>query len=679
LTGILGVPQRLRLTMKLPRLLLLAVVLLPQLAAAGLFSDIPSAESIANYRPPASTRILDYRGRVIFDFFQEKRRPVQLESIPSCLREAVVAIEDKRFYSHWGIDLARIPGLAFSTIRRGGIKGTSTITQQLARSMFLTPERSIGRKVKEMALAVELERRYSKSEILELYFNQIWFGGSVYGVEAAAEKYFGKTAARLDPAECATLGAMLANPTAYSPYNHPDRLLTRRDFYLTKMFRLGCISRKELDKGLKQPLAVLPPGQGGNIAPYFVEEVRRYMMDKYGADFVYKSGAVIYTTLDLDMQQAANLALLSHLRQVEKDYRLRPTLAAYDSAANRDSTIGPPKYLQGALLAMDVRTGYVRALIGGRDYKHSEFDRATQAQRQAGSAFKPFVYVAAIDNGMTAADIELDSALTIKIAGQPDYQPHNYDGTFLGHITMRRALALSRNLVAVRLITRIGPELVAHYASVMGITNVLQPVYSLALGSVEVTLLDMVDAYNTLADNGIRVKPIMVTRVEDAHGVVLEENRPEEQPVLRPQTAYVMTNLMQSVVNEGTATAVRQLGYDGPAAGKTGTTDDYADAWFIGFTPDITCGVWVGFDKKKTIFSGATGGSVAAPIWADFMKTVRPDSMPSDSFPVPDSIVTAAVCEQTGQLATPTCPLVRYEVFVAGTEPTTPCALHSRR
>ena len=666
--------------MRHPRPLLALVLLLPQFCLAGLFSGIPSPDSIANFRPPASTRILDYRGRVIFDFYQEKRRPVQLESIPGCLRMSVVAIEDKRFYSHWGIDIARIPGLALSMVKSaGGIKGTSTITQQLARSMFLTPERSLRRKLKEMALAIELERRYSKSEILEMYFNQIWFGGSVYGVEAAAEKYFGKTAARLNPVECATLGAMLANPSAYSPYNHPDRLLTRRDFFLTRMFRLGCISQKELDKGLKQPLVVLPPGTGGNLAPYFVEEVRRYMVEKYGADFVYKSGAVIYTTLDLDMQQAANLTLLSHLRQLEKDYNLRPTLSAYDSAARRDSTIGPPKYLQGALLAMDVRTGYIRALIGGRDYKHSEFDRAMQAKRQAGSAFKPFVFVAAVDNGMTPADIELDSAMTIKVAGQPDYQPHNYDGTFLGRISLRRALALSRNLVAVRLITKVGPELVAHYANVMGITELLQPIYSLALGSVEVTLLDMIDAFSTLADGGIRVKPIMVTRVEDAQGGVLEGNRPDEQPVLRPQTAYVVTNMMQSVVNEGTATVIRQLGYQGLAAGKTGTTDDYADAWFIGFTPEITTGVWVGFDKKKTIFNGATGGAVAAPIWADFMKMIRPDSMPSDSFPVPDSIVTAAVCEQTGQLATPSCPSVRYEVFIAGTEPKTPCSLHSRR
>ena len=669
------------MSLKLPRALLIGLLaFLPQLAAAGLFSGLPSAESIANFRPPASTRILDCKGRVIFDFYQEKRRPVQLESIPLCLRQSVVAIEDKRFYSHWGIDLYRIPGVALSMVKHAGdIKGTSTITQQLARSMFLTSERSVSRKLKEVALAIELERHYSKSEILEMYFNQIWFGGSVYGVEAAAEKYFGKTAARLSPVECATLGAMLANPSAYSPYTHPDRLLTRRDFYLTKMYRLGCISEKEFDAGMKQPLVVLPPGAGGNLAPYFVEEVRRYMVEKYGADFVYKSGAVIYTTLDLDMQQAANLALQSHLQQLEKDYKLRPTMASYDSLAKHDSTIGPPKYLQGALLAMDERTGYVRALIGGRDFKHSEFDRAIQAKRQAGSAFKPFVYVAAIDNGMTAADIGLDSALTIKVAGQPDYQPHDYDGTFLGRMTLRRALALSRNLVAIRLIQKVGPELAAHYANLMGITEVLQPYYSLALGSVEVTLLDLVNSFTTLASNGIKVKPIMITRVEDAHGDVLEQTRPEEQPVLRPQTAYVVANMMQSVVNEGTATEIRQSGYQGLCAGKTGTTDDYADAWFIGFTPDITCGVWVGFDKKKPIFSGATGGVVAAPIWADFMKIVEPDSTQSDSFPVPDSITTAAICEETGLLATPYCPRVRYEVFITGTEPKTSCTLHSRR
>lgn len=654
---------------------------LAQICAAGIFpfNGIPSADSIANFRPPASTRILDCKGRVIFDFYQEKRRPVPLESIPRCLRDAVVAVEDKRFYSHWGLDFARIPGLILGTFRNAGsIKGTSTITQQLARSMFLTPERSLSRKLKEAALAVELERRYSKSEILEMYFNQIWFGGSVYGVEAASEKYFGKTVARLTPVECATLGAMLANPSAYSPYTHADRLLTRRNFFLTRMFRIGCLPQKEFTRAMQEPLKVLPRGSGRNEAPYFVEEVRRYMIDKYGFDFVYRSGAVIHTTLDLDIQRAANAALLDRLAQLEADYKLRPSWSSYDSALRRDSTIGPPRYLQGALMAMDVRTGYVRALIGGRDFRHSEYDRATQARRQAGSAFKPFLYVAAIDNGMTAADIEDDAPVTISIPGQPGYSPHNYDGKYMGRMTLRRALALSRNCIAVKLIQRVGPELVSRYANVMGITTKLPPYYSLALGSVEVTLLDITNAFSTLANAGTRVKPIMITRVEDGRGGLVEETQPEEQPVLRPQTAYVVANMMQSVVNEGTAGIIRTLGYDGTAAGKTGTTDDYTDNWFIGFTPGLTCGVWVGFDKKRPVFQGATGGSVAAPVWAEMMKAVKPDSVNADAFAVPDSITTAPVCELSGKLATPACPRVHYEVFIAGSEPTAPCELHRR-
>jgi penicillin-binding protein 1A len=660
--------------MKPVRLLLpLLVALIP--ARAGLIPGLPSADSIANFKPPASTRIYDCKGRVIFDFYQEKRRPVPLDSIPKCLREAVIAIEDRRFYSHWGIDLARIPGLVLETVRKASIRGTSTITQQLARSMFLTPERSINRKVKEAALAVEIERRYSKREILELYFNQIWFGGSVYGVEAAAEKYFGRTAARLSPAECATLGAMLANPSAYSPYNHPDRLRRRRDFYLAKMKQLRVISQHQYDAAVATPIQVLPPGSARNEAPYFVEAVRRYCIDKYGFDFVYRSGSAIYTTLDLDIQRAANQALLSRLDELERDYKLRPTWAAYDSAARIDTTIGPPRYLQGALVVLDQPTGAVRAWIGGRDFRHSEYDRVTQARRQAGSAFKPFVYVAAIDNGMTAAEIAQDTSVTISIPGQPAYRPQNYDRKYMGAMTLRRALALSRNCIAVRLIQQVGPELVVRYANQLGITGKLPPYYSLALGSVEVTLIDLANAYNTIANQGVRVKPLLITRIEDSHGAVLEENRPEEEAVLRPQTAYVVTSMMQSVVNEGTAGVIRSRGFDGPAAGKTGTTDDYTDTWFVGFTPEYTCGVWVAYDKKRPIFTGATGGSVSAPVWGDLMKSVRPDSG-ARAFAAPDSIATVPVCELSGELASPACPRVRYEVFVTGTEPTAPCHLH---
>ncbi len=644
----------------------------------GLF-DLPSPDSISNYQAPASTRILDYKGRVIADLYQERRRPVSLESIPLALRASVIAVEDRRFYQHWGLDVVRLPGALWGALRRAGdFKGTSTITQQLARSMFLTPERSIRRKVKEALLAVELERRYSKEEILELYFNQVWYGGSVYGVQAAAEKYFGKNVGQLTPVECATLGAMLANPSAYSPYYHPDRLLRRRNFFLAKLRNLGLLSPEEYQTASALPLTVLPLGSGRNEAPYFVEVVRRYLAERYGSDFVYRSGSVVYTTLDLDLQRRANEILEAGCAALERDYKLKAAKARYDSAALRDSNLPLPNYLQAALVAMEVRTGYVRAFVGGRDFRRSEFDRVTQAERQAGSTFKPFVYVAAIDQGMTAADIEDDAPVSIPIAGQPDYSPRNYDGKFLGPMSLRRALALSRNVVAVKLAQRLGPGLVAQYASMMGINRKLPPYYSLALGSAEVTLMELTTALNTLANAGIKVRPIMVQKVTDARGTVIEENRPDGTRVLQPTTAYVVTSMLQSVVNEGTATAIRRVGYSGPAAGKTGTTDDYTDNWFVGYSPDLSCGIWAGYDQRRPVFKGATGGVVCAPMWGEFMKAIRTDSTAADSFPVPDRILSLPVCEQSGKLATPACPRVRYEVFVLGTEPRRSCPLHGR-
>ncbi len=649
-----------------------------QAGRTGLF-DLPSPDSISNYQAPASTRVLDCKGRIIADLFQEKRRPVPLESIPECLRAAVIAVEDRRFYTHWGLDAIRLPGALWGALRRAGdFKGTSTITQQLARSMFLTPERSLRRKLKEALLAVELERRYSKEEILELYFNQVWYGGSVYGVQAAAEKYFGKNVSQLTPVECATLGAMLANPSAYSPYYHPERLLQRRNFFLGKMRQLGLLSSEAHQEAVALPLTVLPLGSGRNEAPYFVEVVRRYLVERYGTDFVYRSGSFVYTTLDLDLQRRANEVIESGCAAIERDYKLKVTKARYDSAALRNSNLPLPNYLQAALVAIETRTGYVRAFVGGRDFRRSEFDRVTQAERQAGSTFKPFVYVAAIDQGMTAADIEDDAPVSISIPGQPDYSPRNYDGKFLGKMSLRRALALSRNVVAVKLAQRLGPQLVAQYANLMGITKKLPPYYSLALGSVEITLMEITTALNTLANSGLKVRPILIQKVTDARGVVLEENQPEAVRVLRPTTAYIVTSMLQSVVNEGTATAIRRVGYTGPAAGKTGTTDDYTDNWFVGYTPEFTCGIWAGFDQRRPVFRGATGGVVCAPMWGEFMKAARPDSAAADSFPVPDQIVSLPVCELSGKLATPACPRVRYEVFALGTEPRRACPLHGQ-
>ncbi len=640
-------------------------------------AELPSPESIINFKAPASTTILDCRGRVIAEFFVERRRPVPLESIPPHLVRGVVAVEDKRFYSHWGIDLIRVGGsIVANILHPQNLQGASTITQQLARSMFLTPKRNLARKLKEMILAVELERHYSKEEILEMYLNQVWFGGSVYGVAAASERYFGKHVARLNPVECATLGAMIANPTVYSPYHHPDNLLRRRNYFLKRLFRSGLLTKEEYENGIKEPLNVQPVGVSQNEAPYFVEEVRRYLIKTYGYDFVYRSGGKIHTTLDLDMQAKAAKALLNWLDQLEEEYRLKPRKALYDSLARSGAEKLPPDYLQGALIIEDVKTGEIRALVGGRDFRQSEFNRATQARRQVGSAFKPFVFLAAIDNGWTAADIENDSALVIRIPGQPDYRPKNYDLKFLGKMTLRRALALSRNLVAVRLGASIGPAVVAKYANLLGIEETIPPYYSIALGSVELTLLEIVNAFNTIANQGVRVKPFFITRVEDEYGLVLEENHPNPKLVIRPQSAYILTSMMQSVVNEGTGTAIRLRGFRGPAAGKTGTTDDYTDAWFIGYTPSLTCGIWIGYDTKRTIFPGATGGVIAAPVWGEIMKEIYQDTV--TAFPAPPEITTAYICEESGKLALPQCPKARYEVFIKGTEPTVSCPIHGQ-
>ncbi|MBN2538190.1 PBP1A family penicillin-binding protein [candidate division WOR-3 bacterium] len=664
--------------------LIIGLVLLLGFAGAAaawlaLRSGLPPAAEIAGYRAPAATRVLDSRGRLITEFFQERRRPVPLDSIPGCLKTAVVAVEDRRFYRHWGIDLERLPGLLWWMVRHPGrLKGTSTITQQLARSMFLTFERTVSRKLKEMILAVELERQYSKDEILEMYLNQIWLGGSVYGVEAAAERYFGRRVAQLTTAECAAIAALIANPAAYSPYYAADRLVRRRDFFLAKLRQLGELTEDEYAAAVAEPLVVRPAPPGGNDAPYFVEEVRRDLMDRYGPDFVYRSGATVETTLDLEIQRAANEVIERRLAEIEEGYKLRHPRTWYDSVAQFDSLVGPPGYLQGALVAIDVQTGAVRALVGGRDFRASEYNRATQARRQTGSSFKPFLYAAALDNGFTCADVLVDSTVELRIPGQPTYRPQNYDRKMMGPVTVRQALALSRNLVAVRLIEKVGPELVARYANLLGVRQKLLPVYSLALGSVEVPLIEMTIAFNTLANSGVRVKPLFITRVVDSRGSLVEENLPETQPVISPTTAYLVTSLMQSVVDEGTATSVRSAGFSGPAAGKTGTTDDYTDAWFIGYTPGLCCGVWAGYDRPRTIFRGATGGGVAAPIWGRFMRQVRADTLGPKRFEVPPGIVTAPICEESGELATPRCVRVRYEIFARGTEPADQCPLHSR-
>jgi penicillin-binding protein 1A len=662
---------------------ILICLLLGSLAGAVGFlgKELPSPSDLQKYKPKLGTKLYDINENLICEFSEERRTLVPLTRIPRTLVSATIALEDRRFYRHWGIDLIGVARATLNNLRHGRVvQGASTITQQLARNMFLTLERTASRKLKEALLALQIERVYSKDEILEMYYNQIYFGHGAYGAQAAAMLYFGKNVEDLTLPECALLAGLPKAPATYSPFDHPNTAIRRRNLVLEAMVQAEAITRAEADGAKQAPLSLNPKPIGSNEAPYFVEEVRKYLEDHYGGNLIYQGGMVVHTTLDLRLQKIANRALEDWLLQLERAYKFKPARVAVVLPPSRAASSPEARtpYLQGALVALDPRSGQIRALIGGRDFTTSKFNRATQAQRQAGSAFKPFVYVAAMDDGFTPASVIDDSPISRDDGSGKLWTPSNYDNQFEGPTLLRRGLALSRNIVAVKLQERLGTSTVIDYARRMGIRSPLPSVPSLGLGSADVTLLEMTSAYGVIANQGIRVEPISVLRVVDRDGNLMEENFPSSETVLRPQTAFIMTSLMESVLDQGTATSARARGFTRQAAGKTGTTNDYTDAWFIGFTPGVVCGVWVGFDQKRTIVPGATGASFALPAWTEFMKEATAGQA-VESFAVPEGIATRTICAQSGLLATEFCPHVRNEVFIQGTEPTESCDLHGYR
>jgi penicillin-binding protein 1A len=623
---------------------------------------IPRPAELQDYHPMISTRLLDRTGQLIADFSQQRRELVSLDAIPGYIKDGVVAVEDKRFYHHWGIDIIRLFGMTFYNLKHMRVaQGGSTITQQLARNMFLNMEQTLERKLKEALLAIEIERSFAKDEILELYLNEVYFGHGAYGVQTAAQTFFGKPAQDLNLAQCATLSALPANPVIYSPYEHPDRCTRRRNLFLKKLLLMHKIRPEDYQAALAQTIKPVPRLLRQNEAPYFVEEIRKYLEATYGPEFIYTSGATIYTTLDLKIQRAANTACTTSLKVLDSLAKLRnreyrQTKKEYDVLASiRGSNHGPgdstlkPDYLQCAALAVDPKNGAIRAMVGGRSFNQSYFNRATQALRQPGSAFKVFVYTAAIDNGRSPDDLEDDAPLrlTLPSGGKP-YEPQNIDRKYLGPIDLYTALAKSRNVVAVRLISEIGPEVVVNYARRMGINENLKPVYALALGACEVTLLEMTSAFGVLCNDGVRVAPRYINRIVERSGRILEEQRPREEAVLSEQTSQTMVQMMQGVVDQGTAYSVRTSGFQRPAAGKTGTTDDYADAWFVGFTPELAAGVWVGYDARRTIYRSATGGVLCAPIWAKIMRASTPPAIDAFSFAVDEWTPPVSVSPDTG-------------------------------
>jgi len=685
-------------------------------ATAGLLlvytTDLPQVTALEAYRPSSITELYDGHGRVIGSFALQRRVVAGYDDFAPVLREALVSIEDKDFYKHSGINLFRIVGAAYRDLESGGkVQGASTLTMQLARNLFLSPDRSFHRKVQEAMLAIQIERRFTKPQIFTLYANQIFLGHGVYGFEAASEFYFSKPARQLTLPEAALLAGLPKGPGVYSPINHPDRALKRRNLVINAMLEDGKITAAQAEDARSAPLELHLQHDPNSLAPYFVEEIRRYLENKYGADQVHEGGLKVYTSLDVDLQKAASQAVLDGLAVYERrhgwkgnlenvaakgstiekfqhpDWDDEPEVNGYIHALVTSSGVGiatvkfgrysaalsqvdvawtqgkvqnllhagdicyvkilslsangaarvsleQDSGAQGALVAIDNVTGDVQALMGGRDFNESKFDRATQALRQVGSSFKPYVYTAVIDGGASPDDTILDEPVTFDTGSGP-YTPHNYDEKFEGLITLRRALAQSRNIPALKLASKVGMKTVIDYAERFGITAHLPPYLPVALGAAEVTLMEQTSAYSVFPDDGVRVTPRYIKRVTDYEGRVLEENYPEVKDVIRARTARIMTAMLREVVLHGTAVAAAKTPF--PIAGKTGTTNDFTDAWFVGFSPLMTCGVWIGFDEKKSLGAKETGAHAALPIWMNFMNAAMAGKDVGEFQPPPET------------------------------------------
>jgi penicillin-binding protein 1A len=718
----------------------------------GLKFDLPDVEALDHYTPPLNTRVLAKDGAVIGSFGEQRRTLLAQQEIPKVFEQALIAVEDAHFYDHGGIDLKGIARAAWHDLTTLSFEqGASTITQQLSRNLFLSHDKTAKRKVQEMLLAMEIERRYSKEEILRLYCNQVYMGHGRYGLEAASQFYFGKHAAELTLPEAALLAGVVQRPEGLSPFRNATAAVRRRNFVLERMVDEKVLTQAQADEAKKAPLVLTSRRETADVAPYFVEEIRRALQAKYGDEGIYQGGLEIRTGLDVDLQRLANAAVDQGLRELDKRQGWRGRIdrvpagtepAGWASASWRDgvaeggvydavvlqtsrgrarikagtleglldpgsvawtgrsdpaalvrpgdvirarvvSVKGPAGAVfaleqepraEAALVALDAATGDVRAFVGGFDFRRSEFDRALQARRQAGSSFKPFVYAAALQRGLTPSDRVLDAPTAFVEPGTYTvYQPENYGSKYYGLLTLRSALEHSANIAAVKVLDRTGYRPVIDLARRLGLTTELRPFPSMALGAFEVSLFEMTSAYGTFANQGVRVEPHLYAEVKDRSGAALEHVQPGSIEALSPQVAAVMNSLLEGVITDGTGAAAATLGR--PLAGKTGTTDDSTDAWFIGYTPDLVVGVWVGFDQKKSLGSRETGARAALPIWQTFMEGAFRNVSPVP-FPEPEGIERVAIDRTTGLRASDAagCTEILSETYVQGTGPTTSCS-----
>jgi penicillin-binding protein 1A len=656
-------------------------------ACAG--AACPSIGILESYRPTQALKVYAADGRLLREVGAEHRTVLRVDEIDPEVRAAFIAVEDKRFYQHHGIDFIRVLGAAKAVLLAFDyVQGFSTITMQLARNVFpdkLPTTKTPRRKLREIQVALELERTYTKDRILELYLNQIYLGGSAYGVEAGAQRYFGKSARDLNPAEAALLAAIANVPGDYDPRRHPARALRRRNLVLNLMRDEGYLTAEQAERWKSYPVELSSREDFGDVAPYFVEWVRQQLYARFG-NAIYERGYRVYTTLDLDMQLAAERALEDQLARIEAGefgpYR-HLSYEQYREAVREGGekrTLTP--YLQGALITLDADSGFVRAMVGGRDFRDSEFNRATQAQRQVGSTFKPFVYTAAMRAGFALADTINDGPLSLMQNDTLPWEPQNFDDRFLGPMTLRRGLALSRNLVAIHLGQKIGVQAVVGEAIRFGFSTPLPRFPSLFIGSASVLPIEMASAYTAFATLGTQVAPVGILRVEDVRGNIIWAPQVRRTQIIDRERMWLLTSVLKDVVDRGTATGAVRVrgGFPHPAGGKTGTTNDGTDVWFIGFTTELVTAVWIGLDQPQKIKANAQGGLLAAPAWAQYMKEVYERRAAPPDWPRPDGLIAREIDNTTGFLAHPLCPRdVRYwEWFVPGTEPTAVCPIHNR-
>lgn len=616
------------------------------------FSLLLGCTSVAEVNPPevpVPSKIVDANNRLITTISQVNTVPVKLNEIALGMQQAIVAIEDERFYQHHGIDFKGLARAAYQNIVSGEIvQGGSTITQQLAKNLYLGPERTVGRKFKEVYYTLQLERKYTKEEILNMYLNHVYFGQGAYGVEAAAKTYFNKSAADLTLGESAMLAGLPRAPSYYAPTTNFKGAKERQRVVLARMVELGIIKPEEARQAGEERNQ--PQSRPDNIrqAPYFVAEIISYFKQKYpnGMEMLYSSGLTIQTTLDIEMQKVAEQALQQSLNKIDP-------------------------VINGALVAIDPRNGYIKSMVGGREWQKSQYNRAL-AKMQPGSAFKPFLYTAAIDAGYTAATALTCEPVTYQQEGAPAYTPRDHKvGYHYRPFILKQALAISDNVIAVRLANMLGSDAIIRYARAMGIESPLRPYLSLALGTSEVTPLEMAVAFGPLANGGIRTKPLYILKITDSNGRIMEEYNPQLAKVIDEKVAYIVTDMLQAAVQPGGTAAQLSWLVKRPIAGKTGTTEEYTNAWFVGYTPGLVTSVYVGYDDKKKKV-GLTGGDIAAPIWAQFMEEALTNT-PAENFISPTGIVRMKVCTSDGLRATELSAGVMEAVFIKGTEPKLPC------